>query len=238
MSQLTEQIELALREKSIPEKAAFFPKFFKAFPGGYGEGDLFLGVKVPDQRKIAKQFFKEISLKELSELVQNPYHEMRLTGLLAIVYRYEKCKTEEEKEKLVDFYLAHLDYVNNWDLVDTTCHPILGEYFWKKGKDLFYELADSGHLWRQRVAMISSYHWIKRGDFKDALALAEQLKNHPHDLMHKAVGWMLREIGNQDFDVEMGFLKKHYQSLPRTALRYAIEKFPEELRQDFLKGRI
>ncbi|WP_100628292.1 DNA alkylation repair protein [Algoriphagus formosus] len=238
MSQLTEQIEFALREKSIPEKAAFFPKFFKAFPGGYGEGDLFLGVKVPDQRKIAKQFFKEISLKELSELVQNPYHEMRLTGLLALVYRYEKCKTEEEKKKLVDFYLAHLDYVNNWDLVDTSCHQILGAYYLKREKNLFYELANSDHLWRQRVAMISSYHWIKRGDFKDALALAEQLKNHPHDLMHKAVGWMLREIGNQDFDVEMVFLKKHYQSLPRTALRYAIEKFPEELRQDFLKGRI
>ncbi|WP_439475065.1 DNA alkylation repair protein [Algoriphagus formosus] len=238
MSQLTEQIELALREKSIPEKAAFFPKFFKAFPGGYGEGDLFLGVKVPDQRKIAKQFFKEISLKELSELVQNPYHEMRLTGLLALVYRYKKCKTEEEKKKLVDFYLAHLDYVNNWDLVDTSCHHILGAYYLKREKYLFYELANSDHLWRQRVAMISSYHWIKRGDFKDALALAEQLKNHSHDLMHKAVGWMLREIGNQDFDVEMGFLKKHYQSLPRTALRYAIEKFPEDLRQDFLKGKI
>lgn len=238
MSQLTEQIELALREKSIPEKAAFFPKFFKAFPGGYGEGDLFLGVKVPDQRKIAKQFFKEISLKELSELVQNPYHEMRLTGLLALVYRYEKTKTEPGKKELVDFYLAHLDYVNNWDLVDTSCHRILGAYYLKREKNLFYDLANSDQLWRQRVAMISSYHWIKRGDFKDALALAEQLKNHPHDLMHKAVGWMLREIGNQDFDVEMGFLKKHYQSLPRTALRYAIEKFPEELRQDFLKGRI
>ncbi|MCR9082023.1 MAG: DNA alkylation repair protein [Cyclobacteriaceae bacterium] len=238
MSQLTEQIELALREKSIPEKAAFFPKFFKAFPGGYGEGDLFLGVKVPDQRKIAKQFFKEISLKELSELVQNPYHEMRLTGLLALVYRYEKTKTEPGKKELVDFYLAHLDYVNNWDLVDTSCHHIFGAYYLKREKNLFYDLANSDQLWRQRVAMISSYHWIKRGDFKDALALAEYLKNHPHDLMHKAVGWMLREIGNQDFDVEMGFLKKHYQSLPRTALRYAIEKFPEELRQDFLKGRI
>lgn len=238
MSELTQQIIEALKDKSNPEKAAFFPKFFKAFPGGYGEGDLFLGVKVPDQRKIAKQFFKEISLKELSELVQNPYHEMRLTGLLALVYRYEKTKTEPGKKELVDFYLAHLDYVNNWDLVDTSCHHILGAYYLKREKNLFYELANSDQLWRQRVAMISSYHWIKRGNFKDALALAEQLKNHPHDLMHKAVGWMLREIGNQDFDVEMGFLKKHYQSLPRTALRYAIEKFREELRQDFLKGKI
>ncbi|NVJ84944.1 MAG: DNA alkylation repair protein [Algoriphagus sp.] len=238
MSELTEQIIEILKGKSIPEKAAFFPKFFKAFPGGYGEGDQFLGVKVPDQRKIAKQFFKEISLNELSELIQNPFHEVRLTGLLALVYRYEKTKSEEEKKELVDFYLAHLDYVNNWDLVDTTCHQILGEFHFKKEKELFYELAASGNLWKQRIAMISSYYWIKRGEFSDALVLAENLKNHPHDLMHKAVGWMLREIGNQDFDVEMEFLKKHYQSIPRTALRYAIEKFPEELRQDFLKGRI
>ena len=238
MSELTEQITLALNEKAIPEKAAFFPKFFKAFPGGYGEGDLFLGVKVPDQRKIAKQFYKEISLNELSELVRNPYHEVRLTGLLALVYRYEKCKTEDLRKELVDFYLAHLDFVNNWDLVDTSCHFILGEYYWKKEKDLFYELADSGHLWRQRIAMISSYFWIKKGDFTDVLALAEKLKNHSHDLMHKAVGWMLREIGNRDFETEFEFLKKHYHMMPRTALRYAIEKFPEELRQEFLKGRI
>ncbi|MCS5491491.1 DNA alkylation repair protein [Algoriphagus limi] len=238
MSELTEQIIEALKDKSIPEKAAFFPKFFKAFPGGYGEGDQFLGVKVPDQRKIAKQFFKEISLEELAELVQNPFHEVRLTGLLALVYRYEKTKTEAGKKELVDFYLEHLDFINNWDLTDTSCHQILGEFYFKKEKNLFYELADSGHLWRQRIAMISSYHWIKKGEFSDALALAEKLKGHPHDLMHKAVGWMLREIGNQDFETEQEFLKKHYQTLPRTALRYAIEKFPENLRQDFLKGNL
>lgn len=238
MSELTEQIIESLKDKSNPEKAAFFPKFFKAFPGGYGEGDQFLGVKVPDQRKIAKQFFKEISLNELSELIQNPFHEVRLTGLLALVYRYEKTKSEEGQKELVDFYLKHLEFINNWDLVDTTCHQILGEFHFNKGKELFYELAASENLWKQRIAMISSYYWIKRGEFSDALALAENLKNHPHDLMHKAVGWMLREIGNQDFDVEMEFLKKHYQSIPRTTLRYAIEKFPEELRQDFLKGRV
>lgn len=237
MSQLTEQIIQSLKDRSIPEKAAFLPGFFKAFPGGYGEGDQFLGVTVPDQREIAKQFIKEISLEELSQLIENPFHEARLTGLMSLVYRYEKTKSESEHRVLVDFYLNHLDFINNWDLVDSSCSQILGHFYWKREKTLFYELANSGQLWRQRIAMISSYFWIKKGEFNHALALAEKLKNHPHDLMHKAVGWMLREIGNRDFEVEMEFLKKHYQTMPRTALRYAIEKFPEDLRQDFLKGR-
>ena len=238
MSGLTEQIIEALKDKAIPEKALFFPRFFKTGPGEYGEGDLFWGVTVPDQRQIAKQFFKEISLEELTRLIQHPVHEVRLTGLLALVYRYEKAKSESEQKELVNFYLSQLDFVNNWDLVDSSCYQILGHFYWKREKALFYELADSGHLWRQRVAMISSFYWIKKGEFNDALALAEKLKNHPHDLIHKAVGWMLREIGNRNFEVEFEFLKKHYQTMPRTALRYAIEKFPEELRQDFLNGRV
>ena len=238
MSLLTEQIIEFLRDKAVREKAAFFPSFFKTGPGQYGEGDLFLGVNVPDQRVIARQFYREISLDDLSELIQNAYHEVRLTALIALVYRYEKTKPESEQKELADFYLHHLDWVNNWDLVDTSSHAILGHFYWQKDKSLFYHMAGSHDLWRQRVAMISSYFWIKKGDFADALALAEMLKNHPHDLMHKAVGWMLREIGNRDFEVEMDFLKSHYQTMPRTALRYAIEKFPEELRQDFLKGRV
>ncbi|GAA0880416.1 DNA alkylation repair protein [Algoriphagus jejuensis] len=238
MSILTEQIIESLRDKAIPEKAEFFPRFFKSGPGEYGEGDLFLGVKVPDQRRIAKQFYKEIGLDELSELIQDPYHEVRLTGLIALVYRYQKLKAEFDQKQLVDFYLSHLEWVNSWDLVDTTSHAILGHYYLHRDKQLFYDLAGSHDLWRQRVAMISSFFWIKKGEFADALALAEILKDHPHDLMHKAVGWMLREIGNRDFELEMDFLKKHYQTMPRTALRYAIEKFPEELRQDFLKGRV
>lgn len=238
MSDLTEQIIATLRDKSIPEKAAFFPSFFKAGPGEYGEGDKFLGVLVPEQRKVAKMVVKEISLPEISELIQNEYHEVRLTGLFILVYKYQKTKDELGRKQIVDFYLAHVDYINNWDLVDTTCHPILGAYFFDKDKELFYEFAHSNHLWKQRIAMISTLYWIKRAEFDDALSLAEILKNHPHDLMHKAVGWMLREIGKVDFGVEMAFLKRHYQTLPRTALRYAIEKFDEELRQDFLKGRV
>lgn len=238
MSLLTEQIIHSLKDKAIPAKTEFLPRFFKTAPGEYGEGDLFLGVTVPEQRKIAKTFHREISLDDLSDLIQNPYHEVRLTALIALVYRYEKTKTESGQKELADFYLHHLEWVNNWDLVDTSCHPILGHFYWKKDKNLFYHMAGSHDLWRQRVAMISSLYWIKKGDFDDALALAEILKDHPHDLMHKAVGWMLREIGNRDLEVEMEFLKQHYQYMPRTALRYAIEKFPEELRQDFLKGRV
>jgi 3-methyladenine DNA glycosylase AlkD len=238
MSVLTEQIIESLKDKVIPEKAAFLPKFFKTGPGEYGEGDRFLGVIVPDQRKIAKACFQDISLDEISILLRNTYHEVRLTALMMLVYRFEKLKSESGRKEIVDFYLDHLPFINNWDLVDSSCYQILGAFYHNKDKSLFYELADSGKLWSQRVAMISSLYWIKKDDFTDALNLAGKLKNHPHDLMHKAVGWMLREIGNRDFEVELQFLKTHYKTMPRTALRYAIEKFPEELRQDFLKGGV
>ena len=200
MNLLTEQIFESLKDKAIPEKAEFLPKFFKAFPGGYGEGDQFLGVIVPDQRKIAKTYFRDISLDEVSEILQNPFHEVRLTALMMLVYRFEKLKSESGRKEIVGFYLNHLQFVNNWDLVDSSCHQILGAFYYKKDKSLFYELAGSGKLWSQRIAMISAYHWIKKDEFGDALALAQKLKNHPHDLMHKAVGWMLREIGKCDFD--------------------------------------
>lgn len=238
MSLLTEEIRAALTHKINPAKAAFLPKYFKAIPGGYGEGDLFMGISVPDQRAVAKGFFKEISLSELSELLKDRFHELRMTALFMLVYKYEKLKEDSARKEFVEFYLAHLDGINNWDLVDSSCPQILGHYYFKREKTLFYEFADSGNLWKQRIAMLSSLYWIKKGEFSDALTLAEKLLNHPHDLIQKAVGWMLREIGNQDFDVEYEFLRKHYQSMPRTALRYSIEKFPEEMRQDFLKGRI
>lgn len=238
MSTFCEQILLSLEQKAIPAKGAQLQQYFKTGPGGYGEGDIFLGVTVPEQRKIAKAISQDASLPQLSELIQHRYHEMRLTGLLAFVYRFEKTKQEAERQLLVDFYLEHLDYINNWDLVDTSCSQVLGAYYWKKEKSLFFSLAESPLLWRQRVAMISAFYWIRKGEFTDALALAEKLKNHTHDLMHKAVGWMLREVGNRNFEVANEFLSKHYRTLPRTMLRYAIERFPEELRQDFLKGRV
>lgn len=238
MSTFCEQILLSLEQKAIPAKGALLQRYFKTGPGGYGEGDLFLGVPVPEQRKIAKAISQDASLPQLSELVQHRYHEMRLTGLLALVYKFEKTRNESLRLEIVDFYLGYLDYINNWDLVDTSCSQVLGAFYWKKEKFLFFSLAESHLLWRQRVAMISAFYWIRKGEFTDALALAEKLKNHPHDLMHKAVGWMVREVANRNFEVANEFLKKHYRTLPRTMLRYAIERFPEELRQDFLKGRV
>jgi 3-methyladenine DNA glycosylase AlkD len=238
MSLLTKQIFATLSDKANPVKAAFFPRFFKSMPGSYGEGDQFLGVIVPEQRKVAKAVFKEINFQEISELLQNPFHEVRLTAVYILVYRYEQLKSDKAQKELVDFYLDHLDYVNNWDLVDSSCPHILGNYYLNREKELFYSLAETDHLWRQRVAMISSMYWIKRGQFDDALALAEKLLHHEHDLIHKAVGWMLREIGNKDFEVEIGFLRKYYTTMPRTALRYAIEKFDSELRQRLLKGEL
>lgn len=238
MSELVSFIIQDLKNSAAAEKAIVLSVFFKSQPGEYGEGDQFLGIIVPEQRNIAKTYFRDISLDEISEMLQNPFHEVRLTALMMLVYRFEKLKSESERKEIVNFYLSHLQFVNNWDLVDSSCNQILGAFFHKKDKSLFYELADSGKLWSQRVAMISSMFWIKKDDFADALRLAEKLKNHPHDLMHKAVGWMLREIGKRDFEVEYEFLKRHYSTMPRTALRYAIEKFPEDLRQDFLKGRI
>lgn len=238
MSLLSEQIKASLADKAIPEKAAFFPRFFKSGPGEYGEGDQFLGVIVPEQRKIAKAVFKDISYSELEELLHDVYHEVRLTAVYILVCRYQKLKTDPDRKELVDFYLSHLDYVNNWDLVDSSCHHILGHYYLDRKKDIFYELAEVDHLWRQRVAMISTYYWIKRDHFDDALKLAEKLLHHPHDLIHKAVGWMLREIGNKDFELEMSFLRKHYQTMPRMALRYAIEKFDPDLRKKLLAGEL
>jgi 3-methyladenine DNA glycosylase AlkD len=238
MSPEAEAVFIWLKDAGNAEKAAFLQGFFKTGPGEYGEGDLFLGVTVPQQRLIAKTLAPQAALPLLSELLQHPYHEMRLTGLLALVYRFEKTKQEAERRLLVDFYLEHLDYINNWDLVDTSCSQVLGAFYWKKEKSLFFSLAESPVLWRQRIAMISTFYWIRKGEFTDALALAEKLKNHPHDLIHKAVGWMVREVGNRNFEVANEFLKKHYSKVPRTMLRYAIEKFPEELRQDYLKGRV
>lgn len=237
MSPEMEAVFLWLKDAGNPEKAAFLQGFFKTAPGQYGEGDLFLGVPVPKQRVLAKTLAPQAPKSLLSELIQHRYHEMRLTGLLALVYRFEKTTQETDRQLLVDFYLKHLDYINNWDLVDTTCSQVLGAFYWKKEKSLFFSLADSPVLWRQRIAMISSLYWIRKGDFTDTLALAEKLKNHPHDLMHKAVGWMLREVGNRNFEIANEFLSNHYRTLPRTLLRYAIERFPEELRQDYLKGR-
>lgn len=219
-------------------KAAFLPKFFQSFPGGYGEGDLFLGVSVPEQRRIARSYFHQVSLKELEDLIRDPTHECRLTAIFILVLKYEKAKTEVEKQAVVDYYLGNIDQVNNWDLVDSSAYKILGPHLFAKERNLLYDLAGSDFLWRQRIAVITTLYFIRKGDFGDTLKLAELLLNHHHDLIHKAVGWMLREVGNRDFDLEYRFLQKHYRAMPRTMLRYAIEKFDPALRKKFLADEV
>jgi 3-methyladenine DNA glycosylase AlkD len=238
MGIMVEQIKQELAKYVIPEKAEFLPKFFQAHPGGYGEGDIFLGVTVPMQRKVAKMFYRRLSLGELEALLQEPVHEYRFTALAMLVYMYEKAETEEKRREIVELYLANTDYINNWDLVDASADKILGPYLYDKDRSVLWELAQSGCLWQERISVIATFHFIKQGDFADTLKLAEFFLDHEHDLIHKAVGWMLREIGNLDFQTEFAFLKEHYQRMPRTMLRYAIEKFEPQLRRDFLQGLI
>lgn len=231
-------IKEELKQFADPEKAVILRRFFKAFPGGYGEGDRFMGVKVPFQRKIARKYYKKISLKETEKLLQDAFHECRLTALFILCLQFEKGCAEDDKEEIVNVYLRNLSCVNNWDLVDASAEKILGPYLINKKKDLLYELAKFENLWRQRIAIMTTFCFIKRGRFGETLELAEQFLGHDHDLIHKAVGWMLREIGKRDFQAEYDFLSQHYRKMPRTMLRYAIEKFDPPLRAKFLKGDV
>jgi len=238
MGIVVEKIQEDLLDQADQEKAEFLPKFFQAVPGGYAEGDEFIGVTVPNQRKVAKKYYREITLDELEHLLQATIHEFRLTALFILVLKFEKAECDTEREGIVSFYIDNISCVNNWDLVDSSAFKILGAYLFDKPRTLLYKFADSGDLWKQRIAIISTFYFIKQHDFQDTLNLAEKLLQHDHDLIHKAVGWMLREVGKRDFKKEYEFLKIHYQKMPRTMLRYAIEKFDEDLRKQFLKGQI
>ncbi len=210
-------------------------KFFQVYSGGYGEGDKFIGVSVPIQRKISNQFFKEASLSDIQNLLNSKIHEHRLTALLILVKQYQKSKKFEEREKIALLYLNNIDRVNGWDLVDSSAQHIVGPYVLETGKfDSLDELAESNHLWKQRVSIIATYHLIRQGHYTHTLRISEKLVNHKHDLIHKAVGWMLREVGNRSLKDEIPFLDKYAQTMPRTMLRYAIEKFEPELRDKYL----
>lgn len=228
-------IKNALETVSTEEKREFLPRYFKTGEGGYGEGDKFLGVVVPETRAIAKSC-RAVGNDVIEELLGNEYHECRLCGLMILVERFKKHKTDSERKAIVDFYLANTGGVNNWDLVDLSCKDILGEYLADKSdRTILYELSESKNLWEQRIAMISTFAFIRQGDFNDALALAETFLTHPHDLMHKAAGWMLREVGKRDKNTLTDFLDKHYRNMPRTMLRYAIEKLSDDERQHYMK---
>lgn len=237
---IVKDIKEALAVLSIPEKAEIFPRFFKTGKGEYGEGDLFLGVTVPDQRKVAKDFAPKISLVELSQLINSPYHEERLTALFILVSKFEKAKKEPLiQREIVDFYLAHLQFVNNWDLVDSSCYKILGRFAYENQQDqLLRDLSLSEDMWHKRIAVVGTMFYIKKDQFELTKEFVERNLLHPHDLMHKANGWLLREMGNRNESELLSFLNLHYQQMPRTCLRYAIEKLDEPLRQDYLKGTI
>jgi 3-methyladenine DNA glycosylase AlkD len=237
---LHNQILEALQFLSSPEKKEFLPYFFKTGKGEYAEGDQFIGVVVPDSRKLVKEYWQKAELSDVQEILKSEFHEMRLVALLILVNKFEKSKDKTEQKKLVDFYLKNTKYINNWDLVDLSCYKLLGRYCFENRKDdILRELSNSDNMWEKRIAIVATMHHIKKGkSFDLTQELVLNNLNHPHDLMHKANGWLLREIGNKDEEVLLDFLKIYYQNMPRTTLRYAIEKLDEDLRQDFLKGRI
>ena len=220
-----------------PEKVKFLAGFFKTGKGQYAEGDVLIGITVPQQREMAKKY-ASLKFQEIKKLLQSKVHEHRLTALLILVQQFKKAD-EAQKERIVDFYLQSTKHINNWDLVDLSADKILGEYLFSgkaNERKILYKLAKSKNLWERRIAMLATFAFIKRNEFDDALKISKLLLEDKHDLIHKAVGWMLREIGKCDLAVEEKFLKKHCKKMPRIMLRYAIEKFPEKKRQFYLNA--
>lgn len=220
-----------------PAEVPGLMRFFKTGPGQYGEGDKFLGIKVPVTREVVKHCWKEASLADIEECVNSEFHEVRLAGLLALIQKFKYSKDAHAQHECIDFYLAHTEKINNWDLVDLTCYPLLGEWMLDKDRTLLYELAQGGKtIWEQRIGIVSTMTFVRKGQLEDTFAIADILLHHPHDLIQKATGWLLRECGKRNKAALETFLATRYKTMPRTSLRYAIEKFSEEERKSYLKG--
>lgn len=231
-------ISKALRAVATKEKAEFLPRFFKTGKGQYGEGDKFHGVVVPDQRKIANKYTPTTSKETIVELLYSPFHEERLTALFILCNKYNTAKKIGKEKEWYDLYLKMADRVNNWDLVDTSAHIIVGQYLEDKDRSILYKLASEKSLWKNRIAVVATWHFIrKNSDLKDILQLSEIMLTHKHDLMHKATGWMLREGWKKDAKQIEKFLDKFATQMPRTMLRYAIEKMEETKRKGYLNLR-
>ena len=233
---MLKNIKKDLRKIADPLEARVLAGFFKTGKGHYGEGDIFLGVTVPQSRTIAKRYWKEVSLEDVGTLLQSPIHEERLIALIILVEKYSKAD-EKIKKTIYDFYIANARRVNNWDLVDLTAPRIVGDYLLEREKALLYRLAKSDNLWERRIAIVSTYHFIKNKKYNETFKIAELLLSDQHDLIHKAVGWMLREVGKRDQKQAEIFLKKHCEVCPRTTLRYAIERFEPQKRQFYMLKR-
>ena len=228
-------LQSRLRSLGNPRDAAFLAGFFKTGPGQYGEGDVFIGVRVPVIRKVAREF-KDVPLAEVGQLLHSRIHEERLAALVVLVMRVNKADAATRKQ-IYDFYVANTRYINNWDLVDLSAPQVVGAYLEDKNRRPLYRLAKSSWLWDRRISILATFHFIRLKDFGDTLKIAKLLLADREDLMHKAVGWMLREVGKRDLAVLEGFLEKHCRVMPRTMLRYAIERFPERKRKLYLAAR-
>jgi len=223
---------LEMQKLYSKERAEHSKRFFKTGKGEYGEGDIFLGLSVPEQRKLAKKY-KELSMSNLQRLLNSKIHEHRLVAGIILLHKY---KSTEKKEEIFNFYLKNTKRFNNWDLVDITCPHIVGKFLLDKNRKTLYILANSKNLWEKRIAVISTFEFIKNNQFGDTLKISEALLKDKHDLIHKAVGWMMREVGKRDESILKDFLKSNYKKIPRTTLRYAIEKFPKDEKKRWLRG--
>ncbi|ADB40735.1 DNA alkylation repair protein [Spirosoma linguale] len=233
MESTSTNVKSALLALADPQRAVLVARFFKTGPGQYGEGDQFMGLSMPQQHTIAKQYVR-LPLHETELLVHDAFHECRMVGLLIWVNQNRKA-TAVQQELILERYLANRRYINNWDLVDVSCPHILGSHLIKGDRSILYNLASEEHLWSQRIAIVSTLALIRQGQFSDTFAVAEQLLSHKHDLIHKAIGWMLREVGKRNPDALEEFLHDHIQRMPRTALRYAIERFEPARRRYYLE---
>lgn len=231
-----EPLRKSLKKLASPKIAEHSRRFFKTGKGEYGEGDIFLGIRVPVLRQEAKKY-RDISLSEIKTLIKSGFHEERLCALILLVDKFKRG-SGAEKTRIYNLYISSTKYINNWDLVDCSAPYIAGVYLEGRDKKILYDFAGSDDLWKRRIAVISTFYLIKNMDFRDALSISEILLNDREDLIHKAVGWMLREIGKRDINTLKEFLDRHYKTMPRTMLRYAIEKFPEKERKDYLAGKI
>ena len=235
-SMTAREIHRHIQKLADPDKAKILQGFFKTGPGEYGEGDRFLGIVVPVIRKLVTQY-QDTPISEVMKLLKSVIHEERFLAVLMLVQRYEKGD-DGLKKKTFDLYLKNIRFINNWDLVDLSAPNIVGSYLTGRSRKPLYALARSRDLWKRRIAIISTFAFIRRNEFADTLRISGMLLADKHDLIHKAVGWMLREVGKRDLSTEEGFLQRHYRSMPRTMLRYAIERFPESKRQKYLNGKV
>jgi 3-methyladenine DNA glycosylase AlkD len=236
MTKSVETLRSKLQSMADPEKARVLQRFFKTGPGEYGEGDVFLGIRVPELRKLAREN-PDLDENSLHTLLKSSIHEERMLSLLVLIQKYARG-TDEERKRMYEFYLANTSFINNWDLADLSAEHVVGRFLSGASKRPLYQLAKSKSLWEGRIAILATFHYIKQYEFSETFKIAAILLVDKEDLIRKAVGWMLREAGKRDSAAEERFLKEHYRKMPRTMLRYAIERFPEEKRRRYLRGEM